>query len=268
MTADIRQLLDIMARLRNPDGGCPWDVEQTFATIAPYTIEEAYEVADAIERDDLEGLRDELGDLLLQVVFHARMAEERGTFAFADVVVAICDKLVRRHPHVFAEASVETAASQTRAWEDHKDAERRAKAGSSPSESVTSALDGVPVALPSLTRAAKIQKRAARVGFDWPDARAAMEKLSEETDELTDELVGGGTPERVEDEMGDLLFSCVNVARKLDLDPEATLRRATIKFERRFRRLERILAEDSGRSPSDLTLEELEDLWVRAKAAE
>ena len=268
MAADIRQLLDIMARLRNPDGGCPWDVEQTFATIAPYTIEEAYEVADAIERDDLDGLRDELGDLLLQVVFHARMAEERGTFAFADVVVAICDKLVRRHPHVVADASVETAAAQTLAWEEHKDAERRAKAGTSLSEAVTSALDGVPVALPSLMRAAKIQKRASRVGFDWPDARAAMEKLWEETGELADELDGGGAPERIEDEMGDLLFSCVNVARKLDLDPEATLRRATIKFERRFRRLERMLAEDSGRTPSDLTLEELEDLWVRAKAAE
>ena len=266
MASDIRRLLDIMARLRDPDGGCPWDVEQTFATIAPYTIEEAYEVADAIERDDLDHLRDELGDLLLQVVFHARMAEEAGAFAFADVVTAICDKMIRRHPHVFADAEVHTAEAQTRAWEDHKAAERHAaRTATGGADEPHSVLDGVPVALPAATRAAKLQKRAARIGFDWPDVRSAMAKFAEETGELEHELDTGGDPDRVEDEMGDVLFTCVNVARKLDVDPEAALRRANAKFERRFRRVENLAGPSAMLG---MTLDELEALWRRAKADE
>lgn len=269
----IGRLLHIMARLRDPASGCPWDVEQTFATIAPYTVEEAYEVSDAIARDDLDALRDELGDLLLQVVFHARMAEERGAFAFDDVVAAICDKMVRRHPHVFGGTRIATAAEQTAAWEIHKAAERQRS-------EAASALDGVAVALPALTRAAKLQKRAALVGFDWSDVQGALDKLAEETDELTAALAASagehdinehqdGKREpvdrgAVEDEIGDLLFSCVNVARKLGFDPEQALRRSSDKFERRFRRMEAELAED-GRRPGDADLEELEALWQRAK---
>ncbi len=254
----IDRLLAIMARLRDPERGCPWDREQNFATIAPYTIEEAYEVADAIERGDPAALKDELGDLLLQVVFHARMAEEAGNFAFADVAAAIADKMVRRHPHVFGDAVVATVAAQNEAWEAHKAAERQA------SGAAESVLDGVALALPALLRAAKLSRRAARIGFDWPDARAVIAKINEEIAEVESELANGAVPARVEDEIGDLLFAAANLARKLDVEPETALRRATAKFERRFRRVEALAAERGiGRD-----LDALEALWQQVKRAE
>ncbi len=286
-SAGIDRLLTIMARLRDPKAGCPWDVEQTFATIAPHTIEEAYEVADAIGRDDLAGLKEELGDVLLQVVYHARMAEEQGAFDFAAVTAAISDKLVRRHPHVFAGAVVESADAQTLAWEQHKEAERAAKAiatGGRDPMAGGSVLQGVARALPALIRAAKLQARAARVGFDWPDAASALPKISEELAELTAEmeremrvgnnynstatgLPGGTNHDRLEDELGDLLFACVNVARKLKVDAEAALRRASGKFERRFACIEARLAAD-GLSADAVGLDALERLWLEVKAAE
>jgi ATP diphosphatase len=261
----INRLVAVMAQLRNPKGGCPWDLEQNFATIAPYTIEEAYEVADAIERQDMPALRDELGDLLLQVVFHARMAQEAGQFDLSQVADGISEKMVRRHPHVFGDSVVETSEAQTRAWEDHKETERQAQAkaaGKPPS-----ALDGVAVGLPALLRALKLQRRAARVGFDWPDARDVLQKMQEELDEIRAELDSGGKPERVLDEVGDLLFVCANLARHLDVDPEAALRHANGKFERRFRHIEQRLA-GQGRSLADSNLGEMESLWQEAKKTE
>ncbi len=269
MPEPVERLLEIMALLRDPEHGCPWDVEQSFATIAPHTIEEAYEVADAIDRRDLDALKDELGDLLLQVVFHAQMASELGAFQFGDVVEAICDKLVRRHPHVFGDAKIDHAAAQTMAWEQQKAAERQARTTNpeAPAAAV-SALDGVLGALPALTRAWKLQQRAALVGFDWPDARSAFAKLTEETGELAAEMDAGAGYERLEDELGDLLFTCVNLARKLDVTPETALRRANSKFERRFRKIETLLARDSKRRPENASLDELEALWLRAKDSE
>jgi MazG family protein len=281
MTAAMDRLLAIMARLRDPAEGCPWDVEQSFATIAPHTIEEAYEVADAIARGDLPGLKDELGDLLLQVVFHARMAEEQGAFAFADVAEAICDKLVRRHPHVFADGRpdfrIDSAEAQTRAWEGHKAEERAAKAANGDAdEAAGGTLAGVTLGLPALVRAAKLQSRAARVGFDWPDVCSALPKIDEELAELKAEIEGdvptGPVAEarrrdRLEDELGDLLFAAVNVARKLTIDPEAALRRANGKFERRFAEIEARLRED-GRAPKGTPLAELDRLWTEVKASE
>src|SRR5438067_627302 len=258
MTRPINRLLAIMARLRDPEHGCPWDREQDFATIAPYTIEEAYEVADAIERGDLAALKDELGDLLLQVVFHARMAEEAGHFAFDDVAEGIADKMLRRHPHVFGDAQIKSVAAQNEAWEAHKAAEREA-AGTA--ESV---LDGVALALPALLRAGKISRRAARIGFDWPDARAVIPKLAEEIAELEAELDQGADPAVVEEEMGDLLFAAANLARKLDIEPETALRRATTKFERRFRQVEALAAERG----IGADLDALEALWQEVKAQE
>ncbi len=248
-----------MARLRDPDGGCPWDREQDFATIAPYTIEEAYEVADAIERADMPALKDELGDLLLQVVFHARMAEEAGLFAFDDVAAAISDKMIRRHPHVFGDAEIASVAAQNEAWEAHKAAERQARG------EADSVLDGVALALPALLRAAKISRRAARIGFDWPDARAVIPKLAEEIAEVEDELDSGTTTQAaLEEEVGDLLFAAANLARKLDVEPETALRRATAKFERRFRQVEAMAAERGiGRD-----LDALEALWNEVKRSE
>jgi ATP diphosphatase len=259
-TDQLRRLLAIMARLRDPEGGCPWDREQDFASIAPYTIEEAYEVAEAIAENDMGALKDELGDLLFQVVFHARMAEERGAFAFADVAAAIADKMRRRHPHVFGDSAIADAAAQTIAWEEHKAAERRARGADRPA----SALDGVGLALPALTRAEKIQKRAARVGFDWPAAAPILDKIEEEIGELRAEL-DTGTKARIADELGDLLFAVANLARRLEVDPETALRDATRKFERRFRRVEALLAE-GGRIPSESTLDEMEVEWRRSKA--
>jgi MazG family protein len=255
MTRPIDRLLAIMARLRDPARGCPWDREQDFATIAPYTVEEAYEVADAIERGDMTALKDELGDLLFQVVFHARMAEEAGLFGFGDVAEAIADKMERRHPHVFGDAEIASVAAQNEAWEAHKAAERQASGGAA------SVLDGVALALPALLRAAKISRRAARIGFDWPDARAVIPKLAEEIAELETELDQGADPAMVEEEMGDLLFAAANLARKLDIEPETALRRATAKFERRFRQVEALAAERGiGRD-----LDALEALWQEVK---
>ena len=262
MTASMDRLIDVMARLRDPEGGCPWDVEQTFASIAPYTIEEAYEVAEAIEHGDMAALRDELGDLLLQVVFHARMAEEEGAFDFSEVTAAIVDKMIRRHPHVFAGESVDSTAAQTKAWEDHKAAERKTKAAAE--NRPPSVLDGVSVALPGLSRAVKLTRRAARVGFDWPDANAVFAKLDEELTELRDEAGGGGDRDRLEDELGDLLFSVANLARHFAIDPESAIRRTNAKFERRFRYIEEKLRGD-GRTPDDATLDEMDALWNAAK---
>jgi MazG family protein len=254
--SSITRLLQIMARLRDPNGGCPWDREQTFSTIAPYTIEEAYEVADAIERDDLAALRGELGDLLFQVVFHAQMASERGAFAFDDVVAAICDKLERRHPHVFGDARIDSAAAQTVAWEEQKRLERE-RAGAS-------VLDDVPLALPALTRANKLGKRAALVGFEWPDVAGALDKLDEELGELRAEVAGSAGEAEIQNELGDVLFCIVNVCRYLKIDPETALRGANAKFERRFGYVERRLGEQ-GRSTRDATLEEMDRLWDEGK---
>ena len=262
MSGSLDRLLAIMARLRDPERGCPWDREQDFATIAPYTIEEAYEVADAIARGDRAALKDELGDLLFQVVFHARMAEEKGHFAFGDVAEAVADKMVRRHPHVFGDTEIASAAAQTQAWEEQKAAERRDRAAiDGVSHSV---LDGVALALPALLRAEKIQRRAARIGFDWPEVPPVLAKLAEEIGELEAELDGGAGRDKIEDEMGDILFAAANLARKLDIDPEAALRRATAKFERRFRKVEALAAE--RRTGPDL--DALEELWQQVKREE
>jgi MazG family protein len=261
----IRRLLEIMTRLRDPAGGCPWDKEQDFATIAPYTIEEAYEVADAIQRGDMAALKDELGDLLFQVVFHAEMARERGAFDFVAVAERISDKMLRRHPHVFGDAEVKSAEAQTRAWEAHKAAERAASASSEGRPH--GALDGVALGLPALMRADKLQRRAARVGFDWPATAPVIDKIEEEIGELRREIEAGACPDRVEDEIGDLLFAVANLARHLAVDPEAALRHANAKFERRFRRIEQWL-EKEGRSPAEATLDEMEALWLQAKSEE
>ena len=253
-----------MARLRDPERGCPWDVEQTFATIAPYTIEEAYEVADAIERGDMGELKEELGDLLLQVVYHARMAEEAGGFAFAEVAEAISDKMIRRHPHVFGAEEVKDAETQTVRWEAIKAAERAAKGRSD--SAVAGVLHGVPIGLPALTRAAKLTRRAARVGFDWPSLDEVTDKLAEELEELKVEIAAGDV-EKARAELGDLMFVCANLARKLDVEPETALRAANAKFERRFAHIERRLAEQ-GSSPEASTLEEMDALWDEAKRLE
>jgi ATP diphosphatase len=260
--ADMQALLEIMARLRDPVSGCPWDVQQDFASIAPYTIEEAYEVADAIDRGDLHDLKDELGDLLLQVVFHARMAEEDGHFAFADVVAAICDKMVRRHPHVFAGASVADADAQTAAWEETKRIERERKDGAD-----RSALAGIARGLPEWQRAVKLQKRAARVGFDWPDVEPVFEKLHEELDEVREELAKGRGHVALEDEIGDVLFVCANLTRHAKVDFGAAMRRANAKFERRFRCMEAMAAEQ-GLSLDGMTLDQQDAYWNRAKLEE
>src|SRR5258706_1197409 len=264
-SADLRpidRLLAIMARLRDADGGCPWDLEQTFSTIAPYTVEEAYEVADAIERGDLGDLRDELGDLLLQVVFHARMAEELGAFAFEDVAQAINDKMIRRHPHVFAEESYASLAHQKEGWEALKAAERETKGKGR----TTSLLDDVPVGLPALTRAVKLSKRAAKVGFVWPDISHVVDKLDEELGELKAEIAAGDF-EKARQEMGDVLFVVANLARTLEVDPEDSLRFTNAKFVRRFHYVEKVLAE-RGRTPEQSDLAEMDALWDEAKAAE
>ncbi|MCZ6586999.1 MAG: nucleoside triphosphate pyrophosphohydrolase [Alphaproteobacteria bacterium] len=263
-TANIEKLIDVMARLRHPTEGCPWDVQQTFETIVPYTIEEAYEVADAIDRRDMDALRDELGDLLLQVVFHSRMAEEQDDFVFDDVAGAIADKLIRRHPHVFGSNSANDPSEVKESWENLKAAERAGKAAKA--GRLPSVLDDVPAAFPALMRAEKLQKRAARVGFDWPDVAPVLEKVLEELGELKSEIDGGGNSERLREEAGDLLFSCVNVLRHVKVDPEAALRSANAKFERRFRAVEAALAAED-RQPRDADLAELEALWQGAKAS-
>ena len=262
----IDRLTAIMARLRDPEHGCPWDQAQNFATIAPYTIEEAYEVADAIARGDMPALKEELGDLLLQVVYHARMAEEAEAFDFDAVARAIGDKMVRRHPHVFGDAQIADAAAQTRAWEEEKAEERQAALSDGAADG-PSALDGIPLALPALMRAAKLGGRAARTGFDWPDAVQVLAKIDEELAELRAELGADASRDRLEEEFGDLLFACANLARHLELDAEAALRRASGKFEGRFRRVEARLAETQTTAEA-ITLEEMERLWQEAKRAE
>jgi nucleoside triphosphate diphosphatase len=265
---DITRLIELMAALRTPGSGCPWDLQQSFATIAPYTIEEAYEVADAIARGDLEDLREELGDLLLQVVFHARMAEEAGAFDFGDVVHAITAKLVRRHPHVFGEAGALPVAAVNELWErikaEEKDARaaRRKAAGAGRAET----LAGVSPGLPALSRALKLQQQAGTVGFDWNDARAVLTKIREEADEI-ERAMADRERERVAAEIGDLLFAVVNLARHVGADPEAVLRATNAKFERRFAAIERALAEQ-GKSPRQSTLAEMDALWDAAKATE
>ncbi len=283
---DIGKLLDIMATLRNPDGGCPWDLAQDFSTIAPYTIEEAYEVADAIDRGDLTDLKDELGDLLLQVVFHAQMAKERGAFEFGDVVAAICDKMTRRHPHVFdahgcanaaggrmpgaaaEEARKDDAEAQLQHWEDLKRAERAAKG-----DVDTSALAGISRGLPEWQRAVKLQHKAAKVGFDWPGPEPVLEKLHEEIEEVRVEFAAvaaspgdAAARDRLEDELGDILFVCANLARHAKVDMGSALRRANLKFERRFRTMEALAAADGGLAGQ--SLEAQDRYWDRAKAAE
>jgi MazG family protein len=258
--APIDQLRQIMAQLRNPDSGCPWDLEQDFSTIAPYTIEEAYEVADAIERGHFGELKDELGDLLLQVVFHSQMAEEENLFDFNDVCQAINDKMIRRHPHVFGDATTRDSETQTAEWEAIKATERQQ------SDKGDGVLDDVPVALPALKRAQKLQKRAARVGFDWPDAEQVFAKIEEEIGEVR-EAMSRKNADDIAEEIGDLMFVCTNLGRKLKVDVETATRTANAKFERRFRHIEARLREQ-GRTPDDASLEEMETLWDEAKAAD
>ncbi|KQK31778.1 nucleoside triphosphate hydrolase [Bosea thiooxidans] len=269
---DITRLIEIMAALRTPGTGCPWDLDQDFASIAPYTVEEAYEVADAIARGDKLDLKDELGDLLLQVVFHARMAEEEGSFAFPDVVEAITSKLLRRHPHVFGDArdlspaEVKVLWHRIKAEEKAAKAAQRAAAGLPPQAEDTGVLAGVPHTLPALTRAWKLQARASTVGFDWNDARLVLDKIREETAEI-DEALAKGDKDAIREEIGDLLFVVANLARHVDADPEACLAAASAKFERRFKGIEdRLDAE--GRKAQDATLDELEALWQSVKRQE
>ncbi len=269
---DIARLIEIMAALRTPGTGCPWDLEQDFASIAPYTIEEAHEVADAIARGDLVDLKDELGDLLLQVAFHARMAEEAGAFAFPDVVEAITGKLIRRHPHVFGDARNLSPAEVKQLWGQIKAQERADKAAAqqaaglpAPAEE-QSVLAGIPTTLPALTRAWKLQARASTVGFDWKDARLVLDKIREETDEIAEALEGDDKA-AIAEEIGDLLFVVANLARHVDADPEACLAAASTKFERRFAGIEARLAEN-GRKPAEASLDELEALWQQVKQAE
>ena len=256
------RLVEIMATLRNPNGGCPWDVEQTFATIAPHTIEEAYEVADAIEQNDMDSLKDELGDLLFQSVFHAQMAKELNEFSFDDVVNGVIDKMIRRHPHVFGDQSIKTADEQTVSWEDIKATERATKLGAADE----SALAGLTNGLPALIRAEKLQKRAARVGFDWPEVASVFDKLREETSELQVEIDTDGGEARLTDELGDLLFVCVNLARKLNIDAETALRGANSKFETRFRHMEGAL-KGTGRGLKGMELDAMEEAWQGTKKA-
>lgn len=273
---DIQRLLDIMTALRTPVTGCPWDLKQTFATIAPYTIEEAYEVADAIERGAMGELKDELGDLLLQVVYHSRMAEEQGAFEFGDVVESVTRKMIRRHPHVFGDETARTAGVEKGFWEKIKDAEKAAK----PADTPQSLLADVPVTLPALTRAIKLQSKAAKVGFDWPDIAPVFAKLKEEIAEFEEvariadprgatasggRLPGGESPDAIKEEFGDMLFVMANIARHLEIDPEACLRAANAKFTRRFAYIEKRLAE-KGSSPAQSSLTEMDALWDEIRA--
>jgi MazG family protein len=254
----IEDLLQIMAQLRAPETGCPWDLQQDFHSIAPYTLEEAYEVADAIEQGNPAALKEELGDLLFQVVYHAQMAQEAGWFDFNAVVEGICEKMVRRHPHVFGDEDIETAEAQTAAWEVHKQRERGQQ---------DSALDGVPLALPALTRADKLQKRASRVGFDWPSIHGVSDKVEEELDELREEIKNNAGADALMDEAGDLLFAAVNLVRHAGIDPEAALRQGNRKFSRRFRMVER-LSEAAGKTVATTDLDTLDRYWDKVKELE
>lgn len=268
---DIARLIEIMAALRTPGTGCPWDLEQTFRSIAPYTIEEAHEVADAIERGDLADLKEELGDLLLQAVYHARIAEEQGAFAFADVVETVTAKMIRRHPHVFGDAETRAAGAAKGFWDRIKAEEKVEKAAARralglPEPASRSLLDDVPGSLPGLAAAVKLQEKAAKVGFDWPSLAPVFEKLREEVAEL-DEAVDGESAEKVEEELGDLLFVIANVARHLKVDPDGALRRANEKFRRRFRYIEERLAA-AGKTPAQSTLDEMDALWNEIRQAD
>ncbi len=268
---DLARLVEIMAALRTPQTGCPWDLEQDFSTVAPYTIEEAYEVVDAIARGDLDDLKDELGDLLLQVVFHARLAQEQGAFELGDVVEAITSKLIRRHPHVFGDTRDLSPEAVKRAWSEIKASEKaeraaRRMAAGLPPEDGGGVLHGVPVVLPAMTRALKLQEKAGRVGFDWNDAGAVLDKIREETAEVSEALAQGGIA-AIQDEVGDLLFAAVNLARHAGVDPEAALRGTNAKFTRRFGYVEAALAAQ-GKRPQQASLDEMEALWVEAKRGE
>jgi len=263
----MEKLLNVMKELRNPDTGCPWDLEQTFSSVAPYTIEEAYEVAEAIHKGDTDELQEELGDLLFQVVFHAQMADEQGLFNFYDVVNSITEKMLRRHPHVFGDAEVKDAWEQTQAWEKHKHKERQQKLEKQPDVRNLSVLDGVPMALPAVTRAVKLQRRAARVGFDWSSVPPIFEKIEEELEEVKREIEQQAEHQRIEDEIGDLFFAVTNLARHLEIDPEAAVRRSSAKFERRFRAIEK-LAEEKNQSLHEMSLDELEILYQQVKGNE
>lgn len=256
---ELQRLLTVMARLRDPDTGCPWDRQQTYASLVPHTLEEAYEVADAIAREDWAELREELGDLLFQIVFYAQIAGEEGRFDFAAIADAISEKMTRRHPHVFGDAYYASAEAQTAAWEQIKASEKASVPAG--------VLDGVPLALPALSRAAKLQKKAARVGFDWGTLAPVLAKIEEELGEIRAEIAAAAPPERLADELGDVLFAVANLARHLKIDPEAALRGTNAKFERRFRQVEHGLAA-CGRTPAESTLAEMDALWEQAKAAE
>lgn len=251
----MQQLIEIMQRLRDPDNGCPWDVEQNFSTIAPFTIEEAYEVADAIERGEMVDLKDELGDLLFQVVFHSQMAKEQGSFDFADVHQTICDKMIRRHPHVFGDLEIKDADHQKSVWEDYKTAERKQKGENS-------LMDGIPAGMAELTRAIKLQKRAGKVGFDWGSPEPVLDKFDEELTEMR-EAMASGDRDAMEDELGDILFVATNLARQLDIDPGTALRRGNAKFEKRFRAMEDVVGGHDGLA--EMGLDELEALWQKVK---
>ncbi|WP_169569144.1 nucleoside triphosphate pyrophosphohydrolase [Sneathiella limimaris] len=261
----IDKLLKIMEKLRDPDGGCPWDLEQTYETIAPHTIEEAYEVADAIAEKDMEELKSELGDLMFQTVFYAQMAKEEGHFEFKDVIEGINEKMIRRHPHVFGDKSIETAEAQTIAWEETKAIERAEKSKGKPVPQ--SALDGIAKTLPSLTRALKLQNRAARVGFDWPDIYPVFDKIQEELGEFREEVDLQSSKDRLEDEFGDILFAVVNLGRHMGLDPETALARTNRKFTTRFMQVEKTLQE-TGKSIENSSLEEMDEIWTQVKTQE
>lgn len=262
---EMQGLLEVMARLRDPDNGCPWDKQQTFKSILPYTLEEVYEVADAIDHNDMASLREELGDLLFQIVFYAQMAKEAGEFEFADVAAEIGDKLIKRHPHVFSDAEIESAEAQTQAWEKHKEHERQAKAADQNRN--PSVLDNVPLAIPGLMRSVKLQRRAARLGFDWPSVEPVLEKIEEELAEVREVLVEGGDADKLTHEIGDLLFACTNLARHVEVDPEVAMRGINHRFESRFRRVEE-LATQQNQQLSEMSLEEMDKLWDQAKAEE
>ncbi len=265
MSKSLQRLIDIMARLRDPKGGCPWDLEQTFATIAPHTLEETYELVEAIEQNDPKAIKDELGDVLFQIIFYAQMGREAGLFDFEDIASAVAAKMVERHPHVFGAREVRTADDVSVNWEKDKETRRNKQAGEEGRE--PSVLDHVSAALPAPTRAVKLQKRAASVGFDWDHARDVFAKIREELDELEKEITGEAAKDFLEDELGDVLFAVTNLARKLKIDPEVALRRTNRKFERRFRGIEAALARQ-GRKVSDASLEDMERLWNEMKAGE
>lgn len=263
--ASIDKLLDVMSSLRDPETGCPWDRQQDFTSLIPFTIEETYEVADAIERQDFDDLKTELGDLLFQVVFYSQLAREQQLFDFSDVAEAISEKLIRRHPHVFADSQVKDAEDQSVQWEKFKQVERHKKASEKGEQA--GVLDNVSRTLPAMMRAEKLQRRAARVGFDWPDIQGVFDKVSEELEELKQELIASGSQQRISEEVGDLLFSCINLARHAGVDAELSLRHANQKFETRFRGVERVLA-NKGKEVADAALDELENAWQQVKQAE